>query len=141
MKRYILIFVIIIAILGIICYNYAQKKITSNEIKLKNSEYINLYNKEISETELATLINKVYDQNEKNNVEKDDKGIFKDNLTNSINIEIKFKQREDIYSFELIYQKDVTTFLRLYSKEYFKCTKMEYHEKTKLIKYLYFEQV
>lgn len=141
MKKLIIFFVTILAFVGTISYIYAQNKISKNEVTLQNEEYVKLLNNEISGTKLATLMNKTFDKNTANKVEVAKDGSFVDNDTNSILIEIKFLQSDSIFKFEKIYKNKIEEFIRLYSNEKFKCTKLEYHSKTKFVKYLYFEQV
>ena len=56
-----------------------------------NMEFENYLNVEVYGTDLATIINRAIDNNITNEVEKDNKGIYQNNNTNSINIEIKIK--------------------------------------------------
>ena len=86
-------------------------------------------------------IYKIIDKNTKNNVSKNEKGYFEDNDTNSIIVEIKFKDSDNIFRIEQIYNNGIQKFINLYSNLNFKCTKIEYHKKTNLISYMYFEEV
>ena len=88
-----------------------------------------------------TLMNKASNDNEKNNVEKDAEGMYIENDTNSIKIEVKFLEADIIVSMEKIQSLGEEQFLKNYRSMSFSCTKKEYHEKTKQIKYLLFEQV
>ena len=115
-------------------------KAKKGEIQINNSVYSNLYQKELSGNELATIMNKTLDNNEKNNIEKDENGNYINNNNNSINIEIKFKQSDNIFSMETIYKNQISKFIELYGQVKFKCIKLEYHSKTNMIKYLYFEE-
>ena len=44
------------------------------------------------------------------------------------------------YSIEKIYSLGTERFVQNFNLAKFKCTKIEYHEKSKKVKYLYFEQ-
>ena len=141
MKKYIiLICIAVIAICSIVYLRY-QTMIKNNMINYKNIDYIGLKDKEISATELGTIINKTINKNVENNVEKDENGLFIDNGNNSIIIEVKFLLGEEsTYRAELIEKRDIKNFLVAYTGVNFKCTKLEYHESTHLVKYLLFEE-
>ncbi len=141
MKKISIFFVIIIAILSSIWYLYNSEKISERNRSEYNSYLENHLNKEISGSDLATLINKSINQNEKNDVLKDGNGIYFDNDTNSISIEIKFKDNDSIIKGELISKNGTERFVELYGNAQFKLTKLEYHKQTKIVKYAYFEEV
>ena len=140
MKKLVIIFIGIIAIISSVSYAYCMHKAKKGEIQINNSVYSNLYQKELSGNELATIMNKTLDNNEKNNIEKDENGNYINNNNNSINIEIKFKQSDNVFSMETIYKNQISKFIELYGQVKFKCIKLEYHSKTNMIKYLYFEE-
>ena len=141
MKKIAIYFVCIIITISIVGYIYCQYKARKSEIDSNNVIYENLLQKELIGSKLATIINKTLDSNEKNKLDKDGNGLYTENDTNSIKIEIKFKLSDNIFPIETIYTNKVSEFIRLYGQAIFKCTKMEYHKKTKFIKYLYFEEV
>lgn len=141
MKKYIILLVGLVVIISLIAYGYEQYKTKTNEISNNNLYYENIYNKEISVEEFATIINSAMDKNEKNGLTKDEKSMYIENNTNSIKIDIKFIQSDEIYSIEPIYINDISKFIRIYSTSKFKCTKIDYHKKTKFVKYLYFEEI
>lgn len=141
MKKSIIIFVILIAILGMVWYIYSQNKISLNNKIAYNNDYKDLKDKEITGTELATIINKAMDLNVSNNVQKNNRGYFIDNGENSLQIEIKFKDSDDIINSQSIFKNDITRFINIYGNFKFKCTKIEYHDSSKYVKYLYFEEV
>ena len=141
MNKLTIFIICIIAILAVIGYNYYNYKVKKSNIDTNNMIYKNSYEKELKGNELATIINKALDSNEKNNIKKDKNGLFIENDENSIKIEIKFKQSDYIFAMETIYQNKVAEFIRLYGQATFKCTKLNYHKKTKLVKYLYFQEL
>ena len=140
MKKISIFFVIIIAFLCSIWYLYNSAKISERNRNEYNSYLENHLNKEISGSDLATLINKSINQNEKNEVLKDGNGIYFDNDTNSISIEIKFKDNDEIIKSEKIYKNGMDKFVELYGNSKFNLKKLEYHNKTKIVKYAYFEE-
>lgn len=141
MKKYIILSIIVImavTAIGYLCINYISiSKATLNS----NKNYESLLNKTITGTELATYINQIIDKNTKNGVEKDSNGYYINNNENSITAEIKFKDSDNIFRIEQISNNGIEKFINLYANLNFKCTKIEYHNKTKLISYLYFEEV
>ena len=88
MKKLAIFFTIIIIILCSISYLYLNYKTQYNTAKKANMEFENYLNVEVYGTDLATIINRAIDNNITNEVEKDNKGIYQNNNTNSINIEI-----------------------------------------------------
>lgn len=140
-KITILLIVVIIVLVSIIGIKYSLYKVHLNEVKSENAEYEIYINKEIYGIELATLINKSVDQNVKNEVEIDDKGIFITNKENSIHIEIYMQDNETTYKMEAIHNAGTEQFVQYYGDVKFKCSKTEYHKKTGKIKYMLFEQL
>ncbi len=141
MKKIAIFAVIIIIILCIFGFSYQKYMTKKTEIEKNNLMYDGLYKKEISGNELATIVNKTLDSNERNNIKQNENGEYIENDTNSIRIEIKFKESDKIFPIESIYSSRVSEFIRLYGQVKFKCTKIEYHRSTKFIKYLYFQEV
>ena len=141
MKKIIIFLVGIGIIVAIVSYVYFNYRIIEKETKRENMQYENYYQKEIYGTDLVTLMNKVVDENTKNEVEKDDTGLYKDNGKNSIRIDIKFTDDDRIHTLEEIYNGGTEVFVQYYNQIKFKCTKIEYHEQTRKVRYLYFEQI
>lgn len=141
MKKYIILLIIVIIAICSISYLYLNYRMRTNNVQASNKEYSSLYSKTIDGATLATNINKIIDKNTKNSVLKNEKGYFEDNDTNSIIVEIKFKDSDNIFRIEQIYNNGIQKFINLYSNLNFKCTKIEYHKKTNLISYMYFEEV
>lgn len=141
MKKTILFFAMIIIIVSGISYIFMNYKANYNVSKKENIEFENYLNKEIYGTDLLTVINKAIDSNEKNEVEKNSKGIYQDNGKNSINIEIKISDNDTIYQMEKIYKGGTGNFLNYYGNIRFKCIDIKYHKSTKKVKYMLFEQI
>ena len=110
MKKYIFLILLVIIALTSIGYLYISYTSNQKEVQANNKIYENLYNKEITGTDFATIINKTIDNNEKNQVEKEENGYFIDNGKNSVIVEIKFKDSDEIFkqNFEATL-KDVET--------------------------------
>ena len=140
MKKLAIIFLIgIIMIVGI-SYMYLNYKANLNETKKENNQFESYYNQEFYGADVVTIINKAYDNNLTNAVEKDSKGIFKENNTNSIKIDVKMIDNDKIYNMETLYSGGMDTFAKYYSGIRFKCTKIDYHPNRK-VKYMYIEQI
>lgn len=140
MKKYIVCIIAIIMVISCVMYGYYQYKIHKSDISNNNEQYENLYNKSITGAELASVINKTIDRNEKNKISKDKDGFYEDDGQDSIKISIKFKDSDKNYQMEALYNKQISNFVKYYSNAQFKCTKIDYHSKTNKIKYLYFEE-
>lgn len=141
MKKFLILFVIVIVIVSIIAVRYSSYKVEHDTIMQENAEFEQYKDKEIYGLDLATIINKVMDKNIKNEISKDDKGMFIENDTNSIKMEIYMTDNEQTYRAETFYNNGIEQFMEYYRDIKFKCSKIEYHEKTSKIKYLYFEQI
>ena len=141
MKKYIILTIIVIMAVTAIGYLYLNYISVSKATTNSNKNYESLLNKTITGTEITTYINRIIDKNTKNSVEKNSNGYYIDNNENSIIVEIKFKDSDNIFRIEQIYNNGIEKFIKLYANLNFKCTKIEYHNKTKLVSYLYFEEV
>lgn len=134
-KRVFFIIIIIIAIVAIIGYKFFYYQISLRDIKNNNKTYESFYNVEILGTDLASLINKIEDLNKKNNE------YHMNNNYNSINIDVKFKEIQNAVNFEKIQQNEISKFIYNFGATSFKCTKIEYYEKTGAVSYMYFEEI
>ena len=111
-----------------------------NATRRENNQFESYYNQEFYGADVVTIINKAYDNNLTNAVEKDDKGIFKENDTNSIKIDVKMLDTDTTYTMETLYSGGMQNFVEYYSGIKFKCTKIEYHPNKK-VKYMLIEQI
>ena len=141
MKKIIIFLVIVLIIVATVGYVYLNYKATYNEAQVKNAQYESYDGKEIFGTDLATLINKAVDDNTKNKIEKEDTGLYADNGTDSIRIDVLFTDDNKVHSMEEIYNSGTDTFMQYYNQIRFKCTKIDYHSKTGRVRYMYFEQI
>ena len=142
MKKIILIIIsIVIIIVCIIAIKYNSYMIEKNIVTEENAQYEQYIKNEIYGIDLATLINKTIDENEKNEIEKDEKGFFIPNEKNSIQIEIYMQDNETTYKIETIHNMGTEQFVQYYGNIQFKCSKVEYHKNTGKIKYMLFEQL
>ena len=140
MKKLAIIFLIgIIMIVGI-SYMYINYTANLNATRRENNQFESYYNQEFYGADVVTIINKAYDNNLTNAVEKDNKGVFKENNTNSIKIDVKIIDNDKIYNMETLYSGGMDNFAMNYSGIKFKCTKIDYHPNKK-VKYMYIEQI
>lgn len=132
------ILVIIICGVFYLNLNYSAQYNNSKKANLKFENYLN---EEVYGTDLATVINRAIDNNQQNEVEVNNKGIYLNNDKNSINIEIKMLDDDSIYQMETIYNGGIQNFINYYSNIKFKCVEIKYHSSTNKVKYMLFEQI
>lgn len=141
MKKIAIFFIIIIAIVSTISYIYLNQVAKINVAKKENAKFEMYVDKEISGMDLATIINKALDSNNRNEIQKDKNGKYIDNKIDSINIDIKFIDDDVIYNIEKIYVGGINQFVRFYGDIMFKCNEVKYHETTGKVSYMVFEQI
>ena len=105
------------------------------KIKENNQKYEIYLDKEVFGTDVTTVINKAIDDNEKREIPKDEKGFFIQNDTNSIKVELVMLNGEskETYQMETLNKVGLSGFIKNFNLINFKCSKIEYHDKTKLI--------
>ena len=142
MKKFLILFVIVIVIVSIIAVRYSSYKVEQDTIMQENAEFEQYKDKEIYGLDLATIINKVMDKNIKNEISKDDKGMFIENDTNSIKVYVKFKYKDDYTTLEIekILQNGTDNFIKTYGTASFKGEEISYHEKTGNVKAIVFTE-
>lgn len=136
-----IILALLLIIIFVTCAFLINIRSDNAEIKKENMEYEQYLNKKILGTNLATLISKVIDQNERNNVQKDEKNYYIDNEENSIKIDLKMTTIDKTYPMEEIYNNKMTEFVKNFNFINFECTSIEYHKKTGRISKLVFEEL
>ncbi len=141
MKKLAIFFLIIIISIVGISYLYLNYKSNYNIAQKENRQFETYNGQEIYGTELTTIINKAIDNNQNNEVQKDNKGNFIGNDSNSIQIDIKMLDNEKTYNMETLYNGGMDKFVQFYSEIKFKCTKLDYHRVTNKVKYMLFEQI
>ena len=139
-KTVLLIAIPIVVILFSVCGLLITKNTTNRLIKEQNSEYEYYLDKTVYGTDVTSIIGKAVDENEKNNIQKNEKGHYIENDENSIKIEIKMLSNGKTYPMEEFYNNDITRFVQNFNLIKFKCTNIEYHENTGKVKKLIFEE-
>jgi len=140
-SAFILILTILIIILFYVIGAYVDSKNSIAQIKIENQEYEQYLGKTVYGTDVATVINKAVDQNEKNKIPKDEKGYYIENTTNSIKIDINMLTIEKTFYMEQFYNNDITQFVENFNLVNFKCSEIQYHKETGKIKKIVFEQL
>lgn len=142
MKKIIIcILSIFLIVICIVVYGVYQKNENTAQIGVDNKTYESYENKEVLGTDIISIINKATDSNKKNDIKIGEDGNYIDNGKNFIRIEIKFLELDKVITMERINNVGIEKFWSNYGALSFKCTKIEYHEKTHRVKYMYFEEV
>lgn len=134
----ILIICVIVVTIGV---SENNKKII--KISQLNNEYEQYLDKEIYGTDVATIINKIIDKNNKNEITKNSEGVYIQNNTNSIKAEIQFMYNDEtiVHPIEVIYNRGLNSFISNFNLTKFKIIDMQYHEKTKQVSKIVFQQL
>lgn len=141
MKKLAVFFLIIVIIIVGISYMYLSYKANYHEAQRENNQFESYYNQEFYGADVATIVNKAYDSNLTNSVQRDNSGNFIENDTTSIKIDLKMLDTDETYNMETIYKGGMDKFVQYYGSIKFKCTKIEYHNKTQKVKYMLIEQI
>ena len=89
MKKLAVFFLIIVIIIVGISYMYLNYKANYHEARRENNQFESYYNQEFYGADVATIVNKAYDNNLTNSVQRDNSGNFIENDTTSIKIYLK----------------------------------------------------
>lgn len=144
MKKGLILILIALIVGVIVTVGYISNKYTqTSAIQKINKEYEFYKGKELLGTDVTTAINKALDSNERNEIPKDEKGFYIENDTNSIKVEIVMYNEDEpkVYQMEAIQKVGITGFINNFNLIDFICSKIEYHEKTKMVRKIVFEQV
>ena len=124
MKNTILIlailFIIIISSVYGICIEIKADK---RQIAKYNLEYEEYLNKTLLGTDIVTVMNKAINENEKNKIQKDEKGYYIENNENSIKIYLKMITINKTYPMEEFYNNDMTAFVKNFNLIEFKSSR------------------
>lgn len=138
-KSLYIIIIVFIIILGVTLLFLTNVQNAYKEIQKENYAYEKCLNQEVMGTEVATLINKAIDNNEKYNIGKDENGNYIDDNKYCIKVFVKLQTNGKYYNMETIYSNNVAEFVKNFNLEDFKCTNITYHNSTKKISKVYFE--
>ena len=141
-KQTLIILILLIVVILVVAFAVIQNVQKERELANYNSQYEKYVNgQQLDGTDVATLINKAMNDNQKNNVEKDEKGYYINNNTNSIKLYIKLVQDGEDFPMERIFEVGKTEFVKNFNIEDFKCTKINYHKETGMVSEVYFEVI
>ena len=104
-----------------------------------NRDYEQYKDKTLLGADIATLINKAMDSNNRNNVQKDKKNYYINNGSNSVRIFTQLQTGGDYYPMEKIFEHDVSQFVKNFNLQDYKCSKIIYHKRTNLVSEVYFD--
>lgn len=138
-KILIYIICIVLIILSVIGTKYLNFKEQKSLIQKYNLEYEVYLNQDVTGRELTTAINRAVNNNEKNSVQKDEKGFYIDDDNNSVKIEIKISDNDTTYQMETLYNGGMENFIQYYGDINFNCSKIDYNSKGK-VSHIIFEQ-
>lgn len=135
----IILLILVIAPLTLWISNYKEQ---IAEIKKFNLQYEQYKDTIVIGTEIASLINGAVDSNEKNEISKDEKGIYQDDDKNCIRVEVVINSvtNEDqtiTYAMEDIYSLGMDRFVKNFNLIEFKCIDITYNSIGKVNKIVF----
>ena len=134
-----LILLIILVVVGIFAINYKNLQKKKEEVRNFNLIYEN-YNKDnLNGLDITTLINKATSNNEKYSIPKDEQGLYVLDDEYSIEIYVTMIINETTYRMERIDSLGINSFVAYFGQVSFKCTDIQYHQKTGRIASMTFE--
>lgn len=144
MKKILICLIIVLVAITIVVSMWISGNNTKlAKIKENNQKYEIYLDKEVFGTDVTTVINKAIDDNEKRQISKDEKGFYIENDTDSIKVELVMLNgdKKETYQMETLNKVGLNGFIKNFNLINFKCSKIEYHDKTKLISKIIFEQI
>lgn len=127
----IIVFVVIIAVI----FNwYTTKLQEKKEIKSYNLEFEQYTKENITGVEVTTLINKAIDTNKQYSISKDEKGFYKNDGKNSLEILVKLEADGKLYPMEALEEVGVEGFTKAYGSAIFKAKDLNYHKNGRISK-------
>lgn len=143
-KILIIITIFVISIVSIVFMKYTEYTKNQKKILNFNKEFLIYENSTVQINNIVTLMNKAIAKNTENNIQQDEKKLFKENDTNSIKIYIETKSSKDeivqIPMEELMLNEKTgpEKVEYAFSDLKFEMTQKEYHKKTGQIKKIIF---
>ena len=140
-KTLIIMLILFVAILAAVSIAVVDLQQTGKQVKQFNQIFEEYKDKTLLGSEVASLINKAIDNNEKNRILKSDKDIYQDDGKYSVQIFVKLEKDGEYFTMERINALKITEFVKNFSLQDFKCTSIEYHKETKRVSKVYFESI
>lgn len=144
MKKILICLIIVLVTITIVVTMWISENNTKlANIKENNQKYEIYLDKEVFGTDVTTVINRAIDDNERRQIPKDEKGFFIQNDTDSIKVELIMlsENKKETYQMETLNKVGLNGFIKNFNLINFKCSKIEYHDKTRLISKIIFEQI
>lgn len=142
MKKTVILALILCFICIIIFFiGFNNIKNTEGQIKQFNSEFEQYQDKIILGSNIATAINKAVDNNEKYNITKLEDNRYQSDEKFSVRIFVKLEENGQYFDMERIDSVGIGQFVKNFSLQDFKCSKIVYHSKTKRVSEVYFDVV
>lgn len=148
MKKTVLYILIAVFLIVLVLYvNISNAIAKQRKAESFNNQFEMYLNKEISGTDIATIINRAIENNEKNSIPKDEKGFYINNEETTIRVElnmISYNEENEViyntYQMEAVNKLGISSFLSNYNTASFKCSNIEYHQKTGQVSKIIIEQ-
>lgn len=138
-KTLIIMLILFIAIFTAIAIAVVDLQQTGKQVKQFNQIFENCKDKNLLGSDVASLINKAIDNNEKKQISKNDKDIYQDDGKYSVQIFVRLEKDGEYFTMEKINALKITEFVKNFSLQDFKCTGIEYHKETNRVSKVYFE--
>lgn len=142
-KILIIIIVAVITVVAVFTGKYIELSKQKSEVKKINNEFLAYQKSIVKINRIVTVMNRAIDINNKNNIEKDENGVYKENNTNSIKVYLKVKSSDSKMEMERLMLNDKAGVEKVeyaFSDLIFEMTDVEYHEKTGQVKSITFEE-
>lgn len=140
-KTIIVLFCIFLAIIISLYAYYLNSQNILNSVKKFNYQFEQYFDKEFFGAEVATILNKAIDNNDRYEIPKTDKGKYIEDNAYCLKILIKFKDVDDFFEMESINSKGIENFVKNFNMSTFKITDYKYNEKTKRIGKIVIEEI
>jgi len=138
-KGFIVIALICFISIIVVVYNYNNYYIKQKEIISFNKQYLEFNKNQVKGLDITSIMNLAISNNEKYNVEKNEKDEYIDDGEYSIKIFLKMKIDGKTYSMEAFEKNGMDEFAQYFGSILFKCTEVTYHEKSGRIATMTFE--
>ena len=142
-KILIIILIAVVTAIAIFSGRYIELAKKKSEINKINNEFLAYKKSIVKINKIVTLMNRAIDINNKNNIEKDENGIYEENNTNSIKVYLKVKSSDSKMEMERLMLNDKAGVEKVeyaFSDLIFEMTNVEYHQKTGQVKSITFEE-
>lgn len=138
-KSLIVINILLIIVIIVIAVKVKYFQAHQREIANFNSAYEEYNKEDLNGLDITTIINKAINNNEKYEISKDENGLYILDDEYSIEIYVTMIINNKTYRMERFNQDVINDFIRYFGEVGFKCTDVQYHEKSGRISSMTFE--